>query len=72
MDTTTSSTETARAAETIRNSAAWWRRAADQLEAGDLDGATTSAKLATFGTETMVDRIVALASGDGEETTDGW
>lgn len=60
MDTTTSTVvEATNLADIIRSSAAWWRRAADQLEAGDIDGATTSAKLATFGTEGMAGRIEA-------------
>lgn len=53
------------AADVLRSAAAWWRRAAEQLEAGDLAGAAISAKLAEFGTAGMAARIAEYA-GDEE------
>lgn len=50
-------------ADIIRSAAAWWRRAAEQLEAGDLEGAGTSAQLGRFGLEGMNERIGELAGG---------
>lgn len=62
MGTTTSTDRAADVADLIRSSAAWWRRAAEQLEAGELDEALTSAKLGRFGTAGAVEAIEELAS----------
>jgi hypothetical protein len=56
-ETTTTMTEAERAADVIRSAAAWWRLAAERLEAGDLEQAADFAKLGRFGTEGMVERI---------------
>ena len=58
MDTTENET----VASIIRSAAAWWRLAAEALEAGDLEQATAYARLGGFGAEGMVERIAVLAA----------
>jgi hypothetical protein len=60
VSTTETSTEAAHVAELIRDAAAWWRCAADQLDAGDLEQAHNYARLGQFGTEGAVEQIAAL------------
>ena len=55
-------TEAAKLADVIRSAAAWWRLAADTLEAGDHDQAGTFAGLGEFGLEAMRDRIAELGT----------
>ncbi|MEX2445777.1 MAG: hypothetical protein WD734_00435 [Dehalococcoidia bacterium] len=59
VSTTETSTEAANVADIIRSAAAWWKLAAETLEAGDVDQALTYAKLGRFGTEDAVERIEA-------------
>lgn len=54
--------DTGELAELIRNAAAWWRRAAELIQAGDFDDAVTCAKLGEFGLEGMVERIVGASA----------
>jgi hypothetical protein len=60
VSTTETSTEAAHVAELIRSAAAWWRCAADRLDAGDLEQASNYARLGQFGTGDAVERIAAL------------
>lgn len=63
-ETSTETTEAERVADVIRSAAAWWKLAAEQLEAGDLEKASGFAKLGRFGTRDAVERIDELTDGE--------
>ena len=55
------STEADRVADLIGHGAAWWKRAAEALEAGDVVQAEQYALLGQLGTEGMHERIASMA-----------
>ncbi len=60
MTTDTPTTDTGEMAADLRNAAAWYRLAADALDAGDVEQAWRCADLGRFGCDGIVDRIRTL------------